>query len=112
MDAMTRAVVLAGGAARGAYGAGVARYIYTELPRHLGWTPWPDLVSGTSVGARNGVFVSSHDTAAVEYISNLWCNLSIEQVYNLISVEISVYGASNGRTQTPFVPNLIADFEA
>ena len=83
MDAMTRAVVLAGGAARGAYGAGVARYIYTELPRHLGWTPWPDLVSGTSVGALNGVFVSSHDTAAVEYISNLWCNLSIEQVYNL-----------------------------
>ena len=30
------AFVLAGGAARGAYGAGVMRYIFTELPKNLG----------------------------------------------------------------------------
>lgn len=77
------AFVLAGGAARGAYGAGVMRYIFTELPKNLGWTPWPDLVSGTSVGALNGVFAACHNEEAIHYISDLWRNLSIEHVYRL-----------------------------
>ena len=77
------AYVLAGGAARGAYGAGVMRYIFTELPKNMGWTPWPELVSGTSVGALNGVFAACHNEEAVQYISDLWRNLSIEHVYKL-----------------------------
>ena len=46
-----RAIVLSGGGARGAYEAGVLRFILDELPRRTGVTPDFDIVSGTSVGA-------------------------------------------------------------
>ena len=48
---MTFGMALAGGGARGAYSAGTLRYLYTELPKHLGFVPWPKIISGTSVGA-------------------------------------------------------------
>lgn len=48
------ALVLAGGAARGAYEIGVVQYIAEELPRDLGRDPPIDIFCGTSVGAING----------------------------------------------------------
>ncbi len=44
-------LTLAGGGARGAYTAGVLRYLYTVLPDKLGHIPWAKVVGGTSVGA-------------------------------------------------------------
>jgi len=44
-----RAIVLAGGGARGAYEAGVLRYLFETLPKRLGKPIDFDIVSGTSV---------------------------------------------------------------
>ncbi len=55
----TFGMALAGGGARGAYSAGLLRYLYTDLPKIIGTNPWPKVVSGTSVGALNGYFAAS-----------------------------------------------------
>ncbi|HEX7603663.1 MAG TPA: patatin-like phospholipase family protein, partial [Polyangiaceae bacterium] len=47
------ALVLAGGAARGAYEVGVVQYVVEEVAREIG-RPVPfDIICGTSVGALN-----------------------------------------------------------
>lgn len=76
-------MALAGGGARGAYSAGLLRYLYTELPKKLGFHPWPKVVSGTSVGALNGYFAASHDLMEVHRGTELWTNFTVEQVYKL-----------------------------
>ena len=76
-------MVLAGGAARGAYEAGVLRFLLTELPKNLGRVPWPEVVTGCSVGALNGVFVAARTQEGVLRLSQMWRNLSIDQVYRL-----------------------------
>lgn len=48
------ALVLAGGAARGAYEVGVVQHIVEELPKDLGAEVPLDILCGTSVGALNG----------------------------------------------------------
>lgn len=77
------AMVMAGGAARGAYEAGVLRFIYTELADRLGRPPWPDIVSGTSVGALNGSFVVARDREGIEWSADRWRNISIDEVFGL-----------------------------
>lgn len=79
----TLGLVLAGGAARGAYEAGVLRYLFTELPRRLGTTPWPDVVAGTSVGALNGAFVAGRDAAGLRWLSQLYQQLEIPDIYGV-----------------------------
>lgn len=54
-----RALVLSGGGARGAYEAGVLRFLFERLPRRLGASPRIDIVSGTSVGAIHACFVAA-----------------------------------------------------
>ena len=54
-----RAVVLSGGGARGAYEAGVLRFILDELPQRTGITPDFEIVSGTSVGAIHACFLAA-----------------------------------------------------
>jgi NTE family protein len=76
-------LVLSGGAARGAYQAGVMRYIYRTLPRQLGFVPWPEVVSGTSVGALNGTFAVSRSEAQIVLLSRLWRRLRIPDVFVL-----------------------------
>ncbi len=76
-------LVLSGGAARGAYEAGVMRFVLGDLARRLGRETWPEVVSGTSVGALNGVFAAARDAAELRRISELWQTLRIEQVYRL-----------------------------
>ena len=73
-------MVLSGGAARGAYQAGVLRFIYAELAPRLGRDLWPSVVSGTSVGALNGVAVASHDPGAVHLLSSLWQRMRLEDI--------------------------------
>lgn len=76
-------LTLAGGGARGAYTAGVLRYLYTQLPRTLGYLPWPSVVGGTSVGALNGYFVACHDIGEIHRMTELWNNLEIEHIFTL-----------------------------
>ena len=71
------ALVLSGGGAKGAYEIGV----YKALKR-LGKKP--DIVTGTSVGALNGVLVVQDDYyKAVK----LWKNISFSKVYDENSFE-------------------------
>lgn len=66
------ALVLAGGGARGAYEAGVLRYICEELPRDTGVTPWFDIVCGTSVGALNACYVAATVDSLDTALTRLW----------------------------------------
>lgn len=72
---------LSGGAARGAYEAGVLRFVHIDLAKRLGRPTWPTVVSGTSVGAINGVFAAARDADAVTRLSAIWQSLTIEKIY-------------------------------
>lgn len=76
------AMVFSGGGARGAYEAGVLRYLYGEFARKRG-VPSVDIVSGTSVGAINGAFLASvvHEpVVGVERLVRLWSELELDRV--------------------------------
>ena len=74
-------MVLAGGAARGAYEAGVMRFIYITLAERLGFEPWPSVVGGTSVGALNGVFAVTWQAEYIQRICRMWQEVTIGDVY-------------------------------
>lgn len=57
--APTRALVLSGGGARGAYEAGVLAWVLGELPALLGRPVRIDLILGTSVGAIHACFLAA-----------------------------------------------------
>lgn len=76
-------MVLAGGSARGAYEAGVLRYLYQDLPRRLGFHPWPDLVAGASVGALNSSFVAGRDVDGLLWLSQVYRNLQLPDVFGV-----------------------------
>jgi NTE family protein len=83
-DEIRRAIVLSGGGARGAYEAGVLRFVLGELPKRLGFVPRIDIYSGTSVGAVHSCYLASHcdDAAAgVRQLVDVWRNMSFSQVY-------------------------------
>ena len=54
-----RAIVFSGGGARGAYEAGVVRYILEELPKRLGHPVEFDIICGTSVGAIHACYLAA-----------------------------------------------------
>lgn len=73
-------LVLAGGGARGAYEAGVLRFLFETLPARGGPVPHFDLISGTSVGALNGAWVGALDAGGVAELSSFWHELRFETV--------------------------------
>lgn len=76
------AIVLSGGGARGAYEAGVLRYLFGEFRTRHG-EPKFDVVSGTSVGAINGAYLASvvHDPGAgIQRLVSLWSDLELDRV--------------------------------
>ncbi len=79
-------LVLSGGGARGAYEAGVIRYLREELPKSLGAHVPLDILCGTSVGAITACFLAatmdSPDTQGKE-LAEMWGELSLEQVYKV-----------------------------
>lgn len=80
--------VLAGGGARGAYEAGVLRFVYDTLARRLGAPVRPDILSGTSIGAITGAVVGSREREGALDLSAFFQALEPSQIYNLSAAEL------------------------
>jgi len=79
-------LVLSGGGARGAYEAGIVRYLREELPADVRARVRFDIICGTSVGAITAAFVAaSMDTPAKQgqILDDVWSNLKLEEVYKV-----------------------------
>ncbi len=80
-----RAIVLSGGGARGAYEAGVLRFLLETFPQRTGLDVHFDLVSGTSVGAIHACFLAA--TAHLDHgdrgqrLTQIWENLHVDDVF-------------------------------
>ncbi len=82
----TRALVLSGGGARGAYEAGVIGYIWRLLGRHFKDHPPFKILCGTSVGAINAISLAAHahDPATQgEVLIGHWQGLRGNQILRL-----------------------------
>jgi NTE family protein len=80
------ALVLAGGGARGAYEAGVIRYIRDELPAHIKPHVRFEILCGTSVGAVNCCYLAATSNMPEiqgQGLIKLWQGLAIDRVYSL-----------------------------
>lgn len=80
------ALVLSGGGARGAYEAGVIRYIRDELPMRVRPHVRFEIMCGTSVGAINCCYLAatSHQPEMQgQALVNIWQGLQIDRVYQL-----------------------------
>ena len=78
--------MLSGGGARGAYEAGVLRYLLEELPLRLGHPPRIDIVTGSSVGAIHACFLAAtahEDAARASRLVDFWTSMRIEEVLPL-----------------------------
>ncbi|GDX82949.1 patatin [Deltaproteobacteria bacterium] len=80
-------LILAGGGARGAYEAGVLRFVFTTLAKRHGIDPNPDLISGTSVGALNGAWVGARGAEGASQLWEFWQHVTIDQVYNFSATD-------------------------
>jgi NTE family protein len=79
------ALVLSGGGARGAYEAGVVRYLREDLAAELGAQPRIDVICGTSIGAVNACFLASTAHVPDEQAARLaevWLSLRLEEVFH------------------------------
>jgi NTE family protein len=77
------ALVLAGGAARGAYEVGIADYLLTTLAKDLASPPRIDILCGTSVGAINACVMAAYldDPAqCARILVDEWTNLRMEEL--------------------------------
>lgn len=77
------ALVLAGGAARGAYEVGVVRYILEEVSRQLGFDVPLDILCGTSIGALNACHLAAfadEPRARATRLANHWTGLAMRDV--------------------------------
>ncbi len=92
MDAAWRRfdLVLAGGGARGAYEAGVLRFVLHELPRRSGERIVPRVVSGTSAGALNGTYIAARcdDPAGALELARIWQTLTVDRIYRFEAVDL------------------------
>lgn len=77
------ALVLAGGAARGAYEVGVARYLCEDVARAIGRDVPLDILCGTSVGAINACALAAWADAPgarAERLERAWSGLTVADV--------------------------------
>ena len=85
------ALVLSGGAARGAYEAGVIAYLRDGLPRETGVHARFDILCGSSVGAINACYLaaSAHqpETQGAVLVER-WSSLKIEDVLRLRTTDV------------------------
>lgn len=88
------ALVLSGGGARGAYEAGALAYFADEHPEVLERVR---IITGSSVGAVNGVFLASRGLTpqSVHDLVGLWKSLVIDDVLGVSSIDmIKIFGAA------------------
>lgn len=86
-----RAVVFSGGGARGAYEAGVLRFVLDELPRRLGHPIRFQLVLGTSVGAIHACFVAATADAPQgqgERLASIWRGFRLDDMLPLTARDL------------------------
>lgn len=88
---MRRAIVFSGGGARGAYEAGVLRFLLDDLPRRLGRPVSFDLVSGTSVGAIHACWTTA--TAHLppgrgETLASIWRRFRLDEMLPLTAMDV------------------------
>ncbi len=79
-----RAIVLAGGGARGAYEAGVLSFLLEELPKRLGRQIDFDIVCGTSVGAIHSAFLAATadmESGRGEMLSQIWERMRVDEIF-------------------------------
>lgn len=77
------ALVLAGGAARGAYEVGVVQHILEEVSRDLGRDVPLDILCGTSIGALNACALAAFADEPRERgarLAKIWTDLSVERL--------------------------------
>ena len=80
------ALVLSGGGARGAYEAGVIRYLRDELPPRVRAHLRFEVICGTSVGAINCCFLASNNhipEVQGQALTEVWKRLRIDGVYHV-----------------------------
>jgi NTE family protein len=80
------ALVLSGGGSRGAYEAGVIRYLREGLPRVIGHPVHFDIVTGTSVGAINASYLAAtaeRPEIQARDLCAAWRSLCIEDLFSL-----------------------------
>jgi len=84
------ALVLAGGGARGAYEAGVLRFILGDLPSRIGHPVRADLICGSSVGAMNGAAIAAWNGSpeGPSELSKFWAQLSCADVYRFVAIDL------------------------
>lgn len=79
------ALVLAGGAARGAYEVGVVDYVLREVAKDVGPVKF-DILCGTSVGALNACALAAfadQQVAAMPKVIDVWGKLDVSQLISL-----------------------------
>src|SRR3954447_23245314 len=77
------ALVLAGGAARGAYEVGVVQHVLEEVARELGHDVRLDVLCGTSVGALNACGLAAFadlGRAGIGRVVDIWTTLDITEL--------------------------------
>ena len=115
-DGRRIALVMSGGGARGAYEAGVLRYVLDDLPRRIGRPVHFDIVTGTSVGAIHACYVAGAmgQPGAGTRLVDIWRSLEVGGVYelgaaDLIAVPLRLLGLSGERRPAePGIPERLA----
>ena len=74
-----KAIVLCGGGAKGAYHIGAWKAL-----KKLGF--YPDIVTGTSVGALNGAFMVMDDYNKAK---DIWSNIDMKQIFSFKDTDIT-----------------------
>ena len=86
-----RALVFSGGGARGAYEAGVVRYLLEELPKRLGHPAHFDILCGTSVGAIHACYLAAtadQGEGRGNRLVELWTSMRIEEILPLTARDL------------------------
>ncbi len=77
----TRALVLSGAGARGAYEAGVLKWLFKDIDTN---GPPFDLICGTSAGSINTVFAARASSASIAQVGQLWLDMPQADILQLI----------------------------
>ncbi|MDP2317089.1 MAG: patatin-like phospholipase family protein [Pseudomonadota bacterium] len=76
-------LVLSGGGARGAYEAGVLRYVFDVLGPALGREVTPRIICGTSIGALTGAWIGALGRVGAVNLATMWQQMEVDHVYRL-----------------------------